>query len=110
MRKPINSLAARYVWIEKGIRSVFLKWCLGHISELNYFSESVCRNYTGHSVRTSVSANEISGGKPVTPLDWLSLEGVCIYKQLFVSQSNEVAELTEAHFDSSKWAASLEKR
>lgn len=70
------------------------------ISELNFFSEDLRRNWTRGPKLSFGSAIDIGGGKRVVVLDPFSLIGVGVFKRLILCHSHELIELAEAYFES----------
>lgn len=77
---------------------------------MDYFGEDLHWNVTDQPERYSGSGTSISVGECVVPLDIYSPVRVGTYKQFLTSQVTVPVEVTEANFESVKYAMSFEKR
>lgn len=85
------------------------KYCSRQISELDYFSEELRRNFTRSSEQNSGSRNDIGGRQCLAPLNPFSMVVVGTYELSFTSQPIILQELAEASSESRALSLSFDK-
>lgn len=108
-RKLLKSSSNFFVYIAMYISKAIPQRCLKNVFKLYSFKENLRQILTRRSEQISENDIKIGGGERVVPLESFSRTAFGIYQWSFRFRSTLLVELTEAHYESVKWAAGFGK-